>query len=514
MSRTRSVTVSAPSGSSEAINSVDAVTDPSNAARCYTLLGRNAWAIGDSEPPSTPIDDGERQVLADSVQPVIDAGLADWVATDHEVTAELRCHDAMAVAPAVGSLAEEGHVRCTLGVCRASLGHHDEGIDLVREAMVIAEELANADDLNRAYTCLSSVLVESGRLEEGASLVFDSAAVGEEFWGVRLNGAAANSADALVRLGRHDQADALLAQTANRGVGSCTAQPSLSGATMAIVAVASTTPLVAGDGRGVHDRLWPTCRPAACSTSKLRSWHCWRVDPTALGRSNGRSPSPPAPLTKFTPRCAWPCVASDRFPGRALDQSNDTKRPGYSPRVRAGRRAAPGSARAAVGLRRAKALGTTLTAERSRLYESDPNCGMKRPADGTTPMSPTAACCRWRERRYSSRGARTGRQCLQTAWHAAWNWARSHSRRRSRLLALRGSRSVKWIAPRQSRWRRPRSDPARGRVGQLAAGRTDLRSPTCSSSARDGQRPCRTCCASSAWPTASSRQDQQAHRLG
>ncbi len=35
-------------------------------------------------------DDDERQVIADSVQPVVDAGLADWVPSDHAVTAEVR----------------------------------------------------------------------------------------------------------------------------------------------------------------------------------------------------------------------------------------------------------------------------------------------------------------------------------------------------------------------------------------------------------------------------------------
>ena len=53
----------------------------------------------------------------------------------------MRCHEAIAVAQAVGARAEEGHALNTLGCCRASLGHFDEGIDLVREALAIAEEL-------------------------------------------------------------------------------------------------------------------------------------------------------------------------------------------------------------------------------------------------------------------------------------------------------------------------------------------------------------------------------------
>ena len=82
--------------------------------------------------------------------------------------AERAAVDALAVAEAVGARAEEGHLRYTLGCCRASMGLHDEGIDLVRQALAIAEEVASADDLNRAYMGLSSLLVEAGRLEEAA----------------------------------------------------------------------------------------------------------------------------------------------------------------------------------------------------------------------------------------------------------------------------------------------------------------------------------------------------------
>ena len=66
-----------------------------------------------------------------------------------------------------------------------------------------------------------------GRLEEGAALVFDCAAAGEALWGVRLNGAAGNSVEALLRLGRYDEAEALLDQTGDRGVGTCITAPSL-----------------------------------------------------------------------------------------------------------------------------------------------------------------------------------------------------------------------------------------------------------------------------------------------
>jgi DNA-binding CsgD family transcriptional regulator len=53
-------------------------------------------------------------------------------------------------------------------------------------------------------------LFKSGRLEEAAAVVLDAVAMGQELGGIRLEGAALNSAEALFRLGRLEEADALL----------------------------------------------------------------------------------------------------------------------------------------------------------------------------------------------------------------------------------------------------------------------------------------------------------------
>ena len=167
----------------EAIDAADAVTDPSNVARRYALLGRNAWAIGDSEAAFDAYRQAAALVPADPPTAELAGVLAEeargLMLMSRFVDAEPRCHDAIAVARAVGARAEEGHALCTLGCCRASRGFYDEGIAAVREALAIGEELADADVVNRSYMGLSALLVESGRLEEGAALVFDSAAIGE-----------------------------------------------------------------------------------------------------------------------------------------------------------------------------------------------------------------------------------------------------------------------------------------------------------------------------------------------
>jgi DNA-binding CsgD family transcriptional regulator len=221
-----------------AIDRVDAASDPVTAARYYTLLGRGAWASRDSEAafdayrkaaallPAVPPSAELAMVLAEEARCLM--------LLSRYRDAELRCHEAIAAAQAVGARREEGHARNTLGCCRGSLGQFDEGIGLVQEALQIAEELASPDDLDRAYGNLSFLLEESGRLEEAASMVFDSAGAGEKLWGVRWKAVATNSTDALVRLGRYNEAAALLAQIGDHLFGVSAADRYLLPAPMAI----------------------------------------------------------------------------------------------------------------------------------------------------------------------------------------------------------------------------------------------------------------------------------------
>jgi DNA-binding CsgD family transcriptional regulator len=222
----------------EAIAAADPLMDPLRAARCWALLGRNSWAVGDSELAF----ESYRRAAALVPSDVPSTALARVVAEEARGLmlmsrfgeAERHCRDALPIAVAAGARTEEGHLKYTLGCSRGMQGFFDEGIELIRDALAIAEEAANADDLNRAYMGLSALLSEAGRLEDCVAVIFDSTAIGEEMWGVRLNGAATNVVDALIRLGRHAEAESLLALTGERGVGSCVSGPSLLRAEVAI----------------------------------------------------------------------------------------------------------------------------------------------------------------------------------------------------------------------------------------------------------------------------------------
>ncbi len=212
-----------------ALAEIDETNDPRRAAACFTMLGVNAWSNLDvdgafeayeraaqllsSEEPSVEI----ARVVAEEARSLM---LLSRIQDSQE-----RCLEAIRIARTVGARATEGHALCTLGACLAERGDYDLGVARMREALVIAEDLGEPYNLNRVYTNLTSVLVNAGRLEEAAEVIFQGVAQGERLVGIRLNGAGRNSAEALLRLGRWDEVEELVSHMDDRGVGSCPSRP-------------------------------------------------------------------------------------------------------------------------------------------------------------------------------------------------------------------------------------------------------------------------------------------------
>jgi DNA-binding CsgD family transcriptional regulator len=475
----------------EAIDSIDLAADPKRGARYYTLLSRNCWSIGDSEAafdayrraaallPADPPSAELARVMAEEAR-----GL---MLMSRLVEAEGRCHDAIATARATGARAVEGHAINTLGACRGCLGHYDEGIGLMREALVIAEELASPDDLNRAYGNLSSLLIDSGRLEEGAALVFDSAAVGEQLWGVRLNGAAGNSVDALVRLGRYDEAEALLSELGDHALGVCVPAPAVLPAPIAI-------------RRGHFEeaqRLLARADQLTVALSDVQQRGTYHMLMAEAALEQGR-----------------PEDASEEIErGLALTVGTDDRTFGLEMRVlgvraladrveaakTAGRQFDPNKARI-LGLEllqetqqvveasaqrgpRTTALASTCAAEHSRLHRSDADLWKEAVSQWDLVREPyPAAYCRWREAEALLEGG-TGRgragETLQLAWEAAAKMGAAPLKEKVERLAQRARiqlRQVSDAAPTDGSTLAADLGLTQREVevlGQLASGRTD-----------------------------------------
>ncbi|WP_426571378.1 helix-turn-helix transcriptional regulator [Aquihabitans sp. McL0605] len=213
---------------SELVDLIDPTVDPRHAARALTMLGRNTWSTGDA----TAVLDAyarARDLLPPEPSPELAMVLAEeggiLMVTSRLVEGEHRCREAIEVARAIGARQVEGKALNTLGCCRSLLGFSDEGIAQLRESLAIAHELHNPDDLNRAYGNLGGCLLDADRLEEAAALVYESVEVAEGIWGMGLEMAVTNSAEALIRLGRYDQAEGLLSNLGDRALGSCESGP-------------------------------------------------------------------------------------------------------------------------------------------------------------------------------------------------------------------------------------------------------------------------------------------------
>jgi DNA-binding CsgD family transcriptional regulator len=204
-------------------------TDPIRSGRLHAMLGRNAWAIGSTELAFEAYGRAIELLPAEPPTEELAMALAErargLMLLSRFREAEDRCREAIAVARRVGARGCEGHATNTLGVCAASLGRVDEGLALLRDALVIAEDLERPEDLDRAYTNLAYVLINAGRLDEAVGLMDDNRATVEQMGFLLLGAGITNTGEVLALLGRYDEAEALLAKIGRLGIGNCTTGP-------------------------------------------------------------------------------------------------------------------------------------------------------------------------------------------------------------------------------------------------------------------------------------------------
>ena len=117
--------------------------------------------------------------------------------------------EALTIAHVVGARDIEGHALDTRGLSRSIGGEVDEGLEDLRAALAIAEELDIVDDVGRAYANMVWVIDAAGRLDEAIELADVAIAKAERLGLMRFFGThmLAGQADALFRLGRWDESE-------------------------------------------------------------------------------------------------------------------------------------------------------------------------------------------------------------------------------------------------------------------------------------------------------------------
>lgn len=124
------------------------------------------------------------------------------------------CREAIAIAAEVDAPDIEGHARNTFGVCLAGLGDLEAGLVEINAARRIAGELGDAWELSRAYVNHAETLLVAGRWTEAAQVGMEGVDVCRRLGYGRTicMCTAGNALGALIRLGRWEEADRMVAE--------------------------------------------------------------------------------------------------------------------------------------------------------------------------------------------------------------------------------------------------------------------------------------------------------------
>jgi ATP/maltotriose-dependent transcriptional regulator MalT len=199
-----------------ALGLVDEDAEPIRAGLLQERLGRYAWITGQGAMsleayrtavrliPASPPSEARARALA---------GLAQILMLQRRYADSAQLADeAIRLARLTGARQIEGHALNTRGEDRAHDGEVDAALDDIAEALRIAEEVGNLDDIGRAYANHVDVLEVAGRLEEGITVAYAGLTVGRHLGILGFFGAhvLCNAANLLHRLGRWQESEAAL----------------------------------------------------------------------------------------------------------------------------------------------------------------------------------------------------------------------------------------------------------------------------------------------------------------
>ena len=217
-----------------ALSLVDAQADPMTAALIGERLGRYLWISGNSHEALAECRAAVARLPADG-EP---AGRARVLGSEAHLLLLLGrgaealelCEPALEIARSAGARHEEGSILSTMCAAFSYTGALEAGIESGHEAMRIARERNDIEEITRAYVNLGETLDWAGRIEEAADLAGEGALSAiEQGIGPLAALLASDQALRLLRLGRWDDADAALAVAIDAAISGVTAGAALAG---------------------------------------------------------------------------------------------------------------------------------------------------------------------------------------------------------------------------------------------------------------------------------------------
>ena len=201
----------------------DADADPTEQAVMLERLGRFLWVAGDSERAEATYAEAVRLMPADPPSAERARVLSSYsqilMLNRRRAESDRNGEEALAMAREVGARSVEGHALTNLGTNLGARGN-ERGLELLRQARVIGEELGTPDDIMRSYMNESHVLSELGRFDAVIDLVSEALERARELgvWPLWGAGLANNLAYAAMSVGRWTLAEQVL-RTAPRDSG-------------------------------------------------------------------------------------------------------------------------------------------------------------------------------------------------------------------------------------------------------------------------------------------------------
>jgi DNA-binding CsgD family transcriptional regulator len=206
-----------------AIEHVDDRIEPIRAGLLHERLGRYAWIAGQGELALEAHRTAVRLIPADPPSEARARALAGFaqilmLGRGYEESRGL-AEEAVALARSTGARQIEGHALNTLAEDRVHDGEVDTALDELADALRIAREVDNLDDIGRAFGNRIDVLDVAGRLEEGIALAFEAVEIVRglgllTFFGTHY---LCNAANLLYKVGRWDESEAAARQAEATG---------------------------------------------------------------------------------------------------------------------------------------------------------------------------------------------------------------------------------------------------------------------------------------------------------
>jgi DNA-binding CsgD family transcriptional regulator len=200
----------------EALTLADPVADPVRTGVLHSRRAWMSWGAGKAGPGTDADHEMALRLIPDEPTPERAAAVTDLAFTQmlngRHSAGVATARQAVDLACRAGDRRVESLARTVLGSTLGSLGQLDESIASLEQAVEIAQAEQRPEELGRAYVNLSAMLDAAGRLEDSAAISLEGEAAARRlglglYWGAFLIG---NAVEALVWLGRWDEAEALL----------------------------------------------------------------------------------------------------------------------------------------------------------------------------------------------------------------------------------------------------------------------------------------------------------------